>query len=68
MNEIENKKQRDLRVFQSRIDELEKEKGACKDKERLNRIEKEIYAYKQEVRLLTEIKEEIKKKKKKGRK
>ena len=51
MNEIENTKQRDLKIktLQNRINELEKEKTTCKDKERLNRIEQEIYAYRQEI-------------------
>ena len=64
MNELEDKKQRDLKVFQSRIDELEEEKSVCKDEEKLNRIEQELYAYRQEIRMLTEVKEESKNKKK----
>ena len=57
------KKQRDLKAFQNRIDELEKEKSVCTDKERIDRIRQELYAYKQEIRMLTEVKEEPKKKK-----
>jgi len=67
MSELDDKKQRSLKAFQNRIDELEEEKSTCKDKERLDRIEQELYAYKQEIRLLTEAKEEPKKKKKRKR-
>jgi len=61
------KKQRDLKTFQNRINELEEEKSNCKDKERLDRIEQELYAYKQEIRMLTEVKEEPENKKKRKR-
>ena len=67
MSEFEDKKQRDLQVFQNRIDELEEEKSVCINKERLNRIEQELYAYRQEIRMFIEVEEEPKKKKKKGR-
>jgi len=67
VSEFEDKKQRDLQVFQNRIDELEEEKSVCINKERLNRIEQELYAYRQEIRMFIEVEEEPKKKKKKGR-
>jgi len=67
MSETEDKKQKDLKAFQSRINELEKEKSVCKDKDRLDRIEQELYAYKQEIRMLAEVKEEPENKKKRKR-